>query len=385
MGQREKMLAEYRLLGTLHPPPDDKANADYLVGSFYYKQWDPKGGDAGTNRQTRLQAEQGLIDYYQANRNNPNAGKFAVEAAYGVAKMKRSGGDTGYRAWFGETIKAWEAYNRGAAKTKEGKSEAQLPPYVDYAAEAQFTLLDEKITAEFDAPEKHKYPATVPEIMGEVDVGPDKKPKIGADGKPVMKTKGKYPRNADEAQKHYNELDEKVVKKFESVEWVPAAIARQGAIFDTLRTGLYNTVKVKLMTAQQEQVINQMRNSGRDDLMNKADEIEDALKDFWRKKKQLELDGADEVMVRRYATSVALGRRYSVKNQHVTRALARLAYYTDIIGDAKMQQYVTNTPDPTTKGATKLSYTANMYVQTRSGLTALPPPSGAQTPLPAAP
>ena len=385
MNQREKMLTEYRLFTSLHPTPEDKANADYLVGSFYYKQWDPKGGDTGTNRQTRLQAEQGLIDYYQTNRNNPGAGKFVVEAAYGVGRMKKSAGDTGYRAWFGQTVTAWEAYNRGGAKTKEGKSEAQLPPYADYAAEAAFTLLDEKITAEFDDPAKHKYSERVPEIFGEVETGPDKKPKMGPDGKPVMKTKGRYIKNAEEANKWYAQLDEQVIKKYESVDWVPAAIARQGAIYDTLRTGLYNTVKVKLFTPQFEQALATMRNSGRDDLMNRADEIEDLAKDYWRKKKQQELDDADTLMVRRYATAVALGRRFNVKNQHVTRALARLAYFTDIIGDAKMAAAVTSTPDPTTKGATKLSYTPNMYVQTRSGLTALPPASGAQTPLPAAP
>ena len=69
----------------------------------------------------------------------------------------------------------------------------------------------------------------------------------------------------------------------------------------------------------------------------------------------------------------------------ITKAIGRLAYYTDIIGDANMQKYVTNTPDPTTKGATKLSYTPNMYVQTRPGLTTLPTAQGSATPLPASP
>ena len=50
-----------------------------------------------------------------------------------------------------------------------------------------------------------------------------------------------------------------------------------------------------------------------------------------------------------------------------------------------MQQYVTNTPDPTTKGATKLTYSQNQYVQTRPGLTALPAAQGNATPLPASP
>lgn len=363
MGQREKMLAEYRTLVRLHPTAEDKADADYRVASYDYKQWDAKGADSGTNRQNRLQGEGALIQYVQANRNNAGAGKFVVEAAYSVAKMKRTGGEGDWKTWLASTVTAWDAL-----RARSGP-DAQKPPYVDYAAEAAFTLLDEEITAKFDAADKHKYPATVPEILGD--------PKTGK--------KGKYQLNAEEAQKWDLRLENEVIKKYESLEWVPAAFARQGAIFDTLRSGLYNTVKVKLFSAEQERLLNTMRNSGRDDLMNKADELEDAAKDFWKQKKQQELDGADEIMVRRYATSVAYARKYNVKNPAITKAIGRLAYYTDIIGDAKMQQYVTNSPDPTTKGASKLPYTSNMYVQTRPGLTVLPAAQGDSKPLPASP
>jgi tetratricopeptide (TPR) repeat protein len=363
MGERDKMLAESRTLARLHPTPEDKADADYRVASFEAKQWDAKGADSGTNRQNRVAGEGALMTYYQANRNSAGAAKYVVEAAYLISKMKRTAGEGDYRSWLNTTVAAWDNLK---AKDAAG---AQKPPYVDYAAEASFTLIDEDITAKFDTPDKHKYPATVPEILGD--------PKTGK--------KGKYQLNAEEAQKLDLRLENEVIKKYESLEWVPAAFARQGAIFDTLRSGLYNTVKVKLFSADQERVLNTMRNSGRDDLMNKADQLEDAAKDFWKQKKQQELDGADEIMVRRYATSVAYARKFNVKNPAITKAIGRLAYYTDIIGDAKMQQYVTNSPDPTTKGASKLSYSSNQYVQTRPGLTALPVAQGDSKPLPAAP
>lgn len=373
MNQRDKMLAEYRTLVSLHPPPEDKANADYLVASFDYKQWDRNSPDSGTNRQNRLQAEGALMQYFNANRNAPGAGRFLVEAAYAVGKMKKIGGEGDWKTWFRNTVGAWDNFKAKAPTNKDGKNEAQLPPYVDYAAEAEFTLLDDEITAKWDVPDKHKYTGAVPDILGTVD------PKTGA-----VTKKGKYQVNAEEANKYDLMLENQVVKKYESVEWVPAAFARRGQIYDTLRTGLYNTVKVSLFTKQQEATLNTMRNSGRDDLMNKADELEDAAKEFWRKKKQQELDGADELMVRYYATAVAYARKFNVRNVAINRAISRLAYYTDIIGDAKMQQYVTNTNDPVNKGA-KLTYTPNMYVQTRPGLTTLPPPSGEAKPLPAAP
>ena len=371
MGQRDKMMASYRTFVKMNAPADDKANADYLVAGFDYQQWNPNGADTGANRQTRAQAEAALTAYFQANQRNAGAGKFLVEAAYHVAKMKKAGGDGGYHAWFKNTISSWENYKRGAP-VKDGKSEAQQPPYVDYAAEADFTLLDEEIHAKYDSADKHKYTGSVSDIVGESD----------ANGKLIKK--GKYQVNAEDADKWDKALD-RISKTYESVEWVPAAVARQGAIFDTLRTGLYAVVKVELFTAKEKAFLNTLRNSGRPDLEEKADQLEDAKKDFWRKKKEQELAGADEAMVRRYATAIALARKYNVRNTQITKAIGRLAYFTDIIGDAKLGQYVTNTPDPTNKGATKLTYAPGQYVQTRPGLAALPPPQGDANPLPAAP
>lgn len=388
LGQRDKMLTTYRILLKTNPTADDKANADYTVASYDYKQWSPTAGDTGANRQTRFAAEQSLTAYFQTQRTSPGSAKYIVEAAYGIGKMKKSVNDTAYRGWLKSTVTAWENY-RAKAAVKDNKSEAQLSPYVDYAAEAEYTLLDEQITASFDDPAKHKYARNVNDIFGEVQIDPKtQKAVAGPDGKPVMKKKGKYQANAAEADKWDQELG-KIVKKYESLEWVPTAIARQGAVFDTLRSGLYNMVlkNDELFTPQQRTMLKTMHDSGRPDLDDKANAIEDGMTDFWRKKKQIELDGADQVMVQRYASSVALARRYNIRNAPLSRAVSRLAYYTDIIsgGDAKMAEYVTSTPDPTNKGSTKLTYAPRQYVQTRPGLAALPPPQGNAAPLPAAP
>ena len=50
-------------------------------------------------------------------------------------------------------------------------------------------------------------------------------------------------------------------------------------------------------------------------------------------------------MVDRYATAVVLARRYNVSNPAVTRAIRRLAFHTDIIGEAKMKQYTSGVKD----------------------------------------
>src|SRR5262249_51893260 len=125
-------------------------------------------------------------------------------------------------------------------------------------------------------------------------------------------------------------------------------------------------------------------NSGRDNLIDQAGQIRDLTRENWRTKKESELAGTDAVMVRRYAQAVYLARRYNVRNEQVSRAIAKLAYYTDIIGDAKMRENVTNTSDPTDPSK-KLDYKDGQYVQTRPGLTTTPPPSGDTKPLPVAP
>ena len=87
-----------------------------------------------------------------------------------------------------------------APANKDGKSEAQTPPYVDYAAEAEFSLLDDEITAKWDVPSKHTYTGAVPDILGTVDA------KTGA-----VTKKGKYQLNAEEANKYDLLLENQVV------------------------------------------------------------------------------------------------------------------------------------------------------------------------------
>jgi tetratricopeptide (TPR) repeat protein len=371
MGQREKAAANYHTLLTLHPSPDERANADFLVADYDYKQWNPKGSDSGSNRQSRQNAEGALQGFYGTNRGNPAAAKFALEAAYEVFKMKKTVGDTSYRGAATTTIAAWEFF-RAHASIKDGKSEALTPPFSDYAAEAEYTLDNDEIRANYDYETgHHKYTGATEDILGKFD-------KNGTQLKA-----GAYQTDAKAAQK-YDEKLEHIAATYPSLEWVPAAIARQGSIYDALRTGLYNAVPpaIKYFTPQQEALLKQLENSGRQNLQDQADELRTTVKEGWRKKKDVELTAADELMVRRYATAVALARKYNVRNDEVTHAIARLAYFTDIIGNDKMREYVSKAKDP---NGSSISYSDNMYLQSRPGLTATPAPNGEGLPVPVAP
>jgi hypothetical protein len=297
-------------------------------------------------------------------------------AAYQIGHMQKVTNDNRYHGWFKQVSQAWD-FMKSRGPAKDGKPEALSPPFVDYAAEAEFTLLDEDIAAKWDnQKERKKYCGSVETVLGKYDKG-GQRLKDGA-----------YIADAHTADKYDQALD-KIARTYPSVEWTPAAIARQGAIYDGLRTGLYNTTTAKgscfaLFTPQQENVLKQMENSGRDNLIDQAGQIRDVTREAWRTKKESELAGTDAVMVRRYAQAVYLARRYNVRNEQVSRAIAKLAYYTDIIGDAKMKEYVTNTSDPTDPSK-KLEYQDGQYVQSRPGLTTTPPPSGDAKPLPVAP
>jgi len=364
MGQRDKATSNYRTLVSLHPTSDEKANADFLVADYDYKQWNSKGADTGSNRQSRQSAEGTLQSFYGANRNNPAAAKFALMAAYEVFKMRKTIADPAYKGTAKVTIQAWEFLRSHATTTKDGKNEATTPPFSDYGAEAEFTLADDEVHQEYDAETgHHKYTGATEEVLAV------------------------YQKDAKIAQK-YDELLEHITSTYPSLEWVPAAIARQGTLYDSLRSGLYNAVppQIKYFTAKQEALLKQLENSGRQNLQDQADELRTKVKETWRSKKETELAGADELLVRRYATAIALARKYNVRNDQVTHAIARLAYFTDIIGEDKMREYVTKTKDPTDPSKSRyLSYSNGMYLQSRPGLTATPAPNGEGLPVPVAP
>ena len=374
MGQKDQAITSQKLINSLHPTADEKLSADYAIADFDYKQWDPESSDSGTNGQSRRAAENSLTSFYSANRNNNAAGKYVTEAAYQIAKLKKAGGDPGYHSWFKTTILAWENFRTHATVDAKGKNEATLPPFVDYAAEAEYTLLDEDIKAKWDtSPDRKTYTGAIDDILGKYN------------DKGVKLSKGKYIADTEAADKYDQALDH-IVKTYASLEWVPTALARQGSIYDGLRTGLYNTVppQLKYFTPAQDKALTAMENSGRDDLATRADDLRTRAKEGWRAKKESELAGSDTAMVRRYAGAVALARKYNVRNDAVQHAIEKLAYYTDIIGEAKMREYVTSTPDPT-DGTKKLTYTDGQYVQSRPGLTSTPPANGGASFAPAQP
>jgi tetratricopeptide (TPR) repeat protein len=371
IGRRNEMLAMYRIVTSLGPTADEKANYDYLVASFDYQQWNPNGSDSGSNRQARFNAISALQTFYHSHKGNAAAAKYSLEAAWRVARMKKAGNDGSYHDWYKNTVAAWDFYHN------VNSAEAAKLPFVDYGAEAAFIPLDEEIHQKFDYDSgHHKYvDLHAEDIMGKIDQ------KTGH-----FISEGKYRKDAKTADDYDQKLGAVAKKYNTSLEWLPAVLERRGSLYDSLRTGLYycGGSAFKLFTKKQEATLKQMRNSGRDDLVDLADDIEAKVKKGWRDKRDQEIDGADTIMIRYYAQSAALQKAYNVRNAWTARAIARLASLTDLIGDPKMATYVNQTADLAHPGS-RLTYTNGMYRQMRSGLPLALPANGVAAPLPVAP
>jgi TolA-binding protein len=352
LGDRGGMTRSRERFQSLGASPKEGAEADFIVASAELKRWDQYGSDEGANATARKGAERAMDDYYKANEKKDAAAQYVVQAAYWGAKTRKavSAGDTN-KSWQ-NTMNAFEKWKR-LAPVEAGKNSALGSREAGMAAEAEFTMLDEQIVKTFDYDSGfHHYKGTSVEVVAA------------------------YQKDAIQAKQRYDKLQH-VIDAYVSPEWTTAAIARQGSLYDSLRTGLYNTraPQLKIFDAKTEAVLKRAETSDNPDLQEKADALRVKVQNAWRDRRDQELNSADQIMIDRYANAVVLARRYSVSNPEVTRAIRRLAFFTDVVGEIKMQQYAGPVKD--------LNYSAGMFPRMRPGQVSAPAPQGMPAPLPA--
>ncbi|HWA71260.1 MAG TPA: hypothetical protein VG937_02945 [Polyangiaceae bacterium] len=351
LGDRTGMTRSRQRFQDLGASPKEIAEADYTIATADLKRWDPYSPDTGANANARRAAQRTMEDYYNANKNKDAAAQYVVQAAYWSARTRKAvaAGDT--NKWWDSTIQAFDKWKR-LAPQEAGKSTALGSREAGMAAEGEFALVDEELVKKFDYESGlHRYRGTVVEVMN------------------------KYRADVVEAKKWDDKLQH-IIDSYVAAEWTAAALARQGTVWDSVRTGLYNTrpPELKMFDAKQDALLKKAENSDNPDLQAKADEIRVSVQQGWRDAREKELAGADELMVDRYGKSIMVARRYSVSNPAVTRAIRRLAFFTDVIGEAKMKQY--------TAGVKDLNYTEGMFLRMRPGQVVSPTPQGAPPPLP---
>ena len=351
LGDRTAMLRARQSFVALGASPKEVAEADFIVASAELKRWDRYSPDTSANQSARRAAQRAMDDYYETNKNKEAAAQYVVQAAYWSAVTRQAVNSNEANKYWQNTIAAFDKWQRiaprdGGKNTALGSQEAKM------AAEGEFTMLDQEIERNFDYETgHHRFTGTTVEVVKQ------------------------YSAQAAVAKGWFDKLQH-VSDAYVSPEWTIAAISRQGSLYDSLRTGLYNVrpPALKMFDAKTEALLKRAENSDDPDLQAKADEVRVQVQEAWRKKRDQELDSADKVMIDRYATSVTLARRYNVSNPAVVRAIRRLAFMTEVIGEVKMKQFTSTVKD--------LGYTEGMFQRMRPGQVSAPPPQGLPEPLP---
>jgi hypothetical protein len=354
------MLATRQGFMGLEPPAEKKAEIDYLVASADLKSWDENGLDEGTNRAERLKAIAAMDAYHGQNKGKNEAAAYVVMAAYNSAKLRKAGRDPKAAEWCKSTITAFEKY-RGTAKIIDGRNAALGSLQADMAAECAYRAIDERIHGDFDYDTgHHRYAGVIDKVVKA------------------------YTDDLKKAEKYFNELQD-VINKFESRPWSVAAKARQGSLYDSCRTGLYNARPpgLKLYSDKEEKLLKLAETSGRDDLQEAADALRQKRREDWRSARERQLTDGDKPMVKFYTEAVVYGRAFKVRNAYVDTAIGRLAFYTNILGDAKIRELTQGITDPESKAP--FQYSDNLFLRTRPGMT--PPLKNDEmpSPLPVAP
>jgi tetratricopeptide (TPR) repeat protein len=344
LGDAKGMKAAHDRFVSLGAEPAQVAEADFVLASATLKEWDQWSPDTGANATARKRAEGAMRTYYEQYRNNPAARKFTVEAAYWVAKMKVAARAGGEKPWWDNTIASFAAYRGEAPPADDGTSSAMGTREANFGAEAAFTLLDAEIKTAFDYDAgHHRFRGTPQDVLLA------------------------YQTDAKGAKVWFDRL-QRIVEDYGSPEWGTAAFARQGSLYDSLRSGLYNARPPELVMfdAKTETMLKRAEESDNLQLQEKADAIRVQVETAWQESRDRELEGADKVMVDRYGRAIALARKYNVSNPAIVRAIQRLAFFTDVIGEAKLSAYTQGVPD--------LNYSPGTFVRIRPGLVAGPPP-----------
>jgi tetratricopeptide (TPR) repeat protein len=352
LGDRAGMQRAETLFDGLGATPAEAAQVDFLVKSAALKAWDPYSPDTGANRTAREGVETAMREYYDRNSSNPGAFRYVVEAAYWVAKAKNAAGSNEESRWWQQTVAAFDLHRQTAEPNEDGTSSALGSPQASLAAEAAYRLLDAQVKTDFDYDSgRHRFKGTPQEVLTQ------------------------YSGAAVRAKDWYDRLG-RIVDDYASPEWGTAAIARQGTLYDSLRSALYNTRPPDLVMFDEktEAILRRAEESDNLDLQEKADALRVKAETTWQDTREREIGGADQVMVDRYVRAIFMAQKYNVTNPAIVRAIQRLAFFTELLGDAKIRTYAGAVPE--------VQYTDGMYLRSRPGLVTAPEPNGL---VPAAP
>lgn len=354
LGNRDKMLAAKKVFLGFNPSASEKAEMDFIIAEFEYKQWRTNPKDAPQ----RGKAIAALDGYYAQYKNQAPAAKYIVDVAYDMASLRKDSNEANFRDWYKKTIDAFANY---AASNKDAKSSKES----DFGAEAAYFFTNEKIEKDWDNV-------------------PGQKPKIVYEG--VAKTVSAKLEADDKKRRAYLEELENNIKTYLSPKWTPVVYAREGSVNDTMRSALARS-KVEVLDPAVKKQIDDIEKKAQktledpnakpedqaraQQLLEKADAIRQNVNAEWKKRRDAYYLILEPEMIDRYARSYLRGKQFDVKDPWVTKAVQRLAYYTDQLEDVKMGQYLIQVE----KDFPGFKYRNQMFKQARPGGISAPLPS----------
>ncbi len=285
---------------------------------------------------------------YLATKDHPAGVALALRAAHQLAGAKKKAADKGYVTWLKNVVVAWELFDTKGERAPDGASMARQRPFVDYAAEAAFTLVDDDIRQKWGVRSTPKvYAGAIDDIRGKLD------PKTRA-----VVTPGTYTKDAQDADA-FDKVLGQISGKYPSALWRVTTLARQGSLYEDLRAGLDATPlpPAGYFTPQQTVFLTALQSSGD---TAQLEELRAKAAEGWRLWRAQTLLDAEGAMVTRYAAAVFLARKYDVKTVAAASATSGLAHFSEVLGEAKIREYVSATPNPEDTSL-KLEYQDGMY------------------------
>jgi hypothetical protein len=277
---------------------------------------DPFSGTPTGDLEKRFQAKKGLPD--------PTVQKEQVQIAGTIARRKAAG-SADRLAWYKRAVESWQKFAPSGDKSA---------PTVDFAAEAEYALVEAELAHALPNESKKECPAkTGADLFGETKGG--------------TTSKGKWQELALAA----NAADEKlehIVKTYPSIPWIAIATAREGVLYANLHSILdaCTDKNVELFTPKEKEMLEKLKTSGRQDLADKANEVTTAKAQGFLQKKVHELSGVDEVAFRKLALGIALANAVGASHDAITAAHREIAVIRAAIGDERAKEFLLAMPDP---------------------------------------
>jgi len=347
------------------PPKAEKAELEWLIAEADVKEWDERSPDRGDNKAARARATGTMDGFYRKWSSESVASKYSVQAAYWSAKLRRAGKDAQYKKWCKQTRDAFDKYKGVAKNDEKGRSLALGSLQADMAAECHYRDIDEQLKKNFDYDAgHHRYAGVITDVTE------------------------KFKDDVETVAKGWFDKLQEVIDKYQSRPWAVAARARQGSLYDSCRTGLYNTRPpgLKMFTKKEDKLLKQLDdlcvNQGNEKACLKYDSFTANRRTKWWETRDNYLADADKAMVAGYGTAIIWAREWRVRVDAVDHAIGRLAFFTDIIGDAKLRQYTSVLKN--TKGE-DFVYNDGMFLRMRRGMNIPVPTKVLTVPLPANP